>query len=532
MLKEKIINDCCLEIGGAKQHITEIVDLLSDFQLFNNKLLNPTTIEHPNKNINLTHLIPPKGCLLTGESGCGKSIIAAKIAGNGFVNGTFHSSNFFQPIVVGKGEKMLVEAFDSTVPKILVLENIDLFCGYGKVESQLLDLLIYLIDSSKTVFILATTNKPSSISKKLLGSQRLDTIINISTSSFDQRKEILEIQTKDFRIPEPQKNNLIDKIAFESRGFSPSDLKNLCLNAFLEFTKDKSTDSSINSLLEKNVCEKHFDLALKYTKPASLLEYEGRVPQVFFSDIYGLDSIVDDIKSSVLIPAINGEQYRKLGVEPPKGILMYGPPGVGKSALCYALANESGINTIFADCTELRSMVVGESEKAIKKLFYKARTSCPCIIVFDHFESLASHRNSNKSSEGGTNRIVTTLLTELDGFTSGSNSEQIIIVAVTNHPQKIDTAFLRPGRLDIHICIDLPDEKSRMQIIHGFMQKIPNEVTPEYLVHIAQISKGWSGSDLMGLCQRAAMVSIRTDRLFGKVTKAHLEESLNEMLKT
>ncbi|PVU85465.1 hypothetical protein BB559_006993 [Furculomyces boomerangus] len=475
MLKEKIINDCCLEIGGAKQHITEIVDLLSDFQLFNNKLLNPTTIEHPNKNINLTHLIPPKGCLLTGESGCGKSIIAAKIAGNGFVNGTFHSSNFFQPIVVGKGEKMLVEAFDSTVPKILVLENIDLFCGYGKVESQLLDLLIYLIDSSKTVFILATTNKPSSISKKLLGSQRLDTIINISTSSFDQRKEILEIQTKDFRIPEPQKNNLIDKIAFESRGFSPSDLKNLCLNAFLEFTKDKSTDSSINSLLEKNVCEKHFDLALKYTKPASLLEYEGRVPQVFFSDIYGLDSIVDDIKSSVLIPAINGEQYRKLGVEPPKGILMYGPPG---------------------------------------------------------FESLASHRNSNKSSEGGTNRIVTTLLTELDGFTSGSNSEQIIIVAVTNHPQKIDTAFLRPGRLDIHICIDLPDEKSRMQIIHGFMQKIPNEVTPEYLVHIAQISKGWSGSDLMGLCQRAAMVSIRTDRLFGKVTKAHLEESLNEMLKT
>ncbi|ORX61322.1 AAA-domain-containing protein [Hesseltinella vesiculosa] len=239
---------------------------------------------------------------------------------------------------------------------------------------------------------------------------------------------------------------------------------------------------------------------LAAARPSGLSAFASPAPNVQFCDIYGMDTVIRDIKASVITPFQRPEQYIALGITAPKGILLHGPPGTGKTMICCALAREAGVNYIFVESTQLRSKVVGESEKSIANLFSHARSNSPCILFIDQIDILVPKRGSRSTSENTGDRIVTGFLT------------------ATNRIEVIDEAVLRPGRFDEHIQIQLPDQHQRKAIIQGLTKKIPLEMSPEQLDEMVTQSRGWAGADLENILREAAMENLRQDR---QATKCH-----------
>ncbi|KAI8076568.1 P-loop containing nucleoside triphosphate hydrolase protein [Gilbertella persicaria] len=253
----------------------------------------------------------------------------------------------------------------------------------------------------------------------------------------------------------------------------------------------------------------HFHYALSIVKPSNLNEFASRVPDVSFKDIFGIDDIIQEIKTSVIQPFQQPHKYLELGISPPKGILIHGPTGVGKTMLCSALASEAGVNFMLVESSQIRSKIVGESEKGIAKLFAQARSNAPCILFIDQIDMLLPKRGTSQSSENTSDRIVTGFLT------------------ATNRIDAIDPAVLRPGRFDEHIYIPLPDENQRYATIQGISAKMPIDIDHHQRTELVQKTANWSGKVISSYLSTHILSGAQLNNLFREAAMASLRESVN-----
>ncbi|KAI8361616.1 P-loop containing nucleoside triphosphate hydrolase protein [Mortierella sp. GBAus27b] len=237
----------------------------------------------------------------------------------------------------------------------------------------------------------------------------------------------------------------------------------------------------------------YFEQALKVIRPSGMGEFQSKIPPVTFKNLYGIEDVIADLRVSVIEPFHNPGKYIDMGISPPRGLLIHGVPGVGKTMLCCALAEELGINFMLVEGSQIRSKVVGESEQNIARMFAQAKANAPCILFIDQIDVLAPSRGSTHTSENSGDRIVTGLLT------------------ATNRPEVIDSAIMRPGRLDQIVYIPIPDQKTRQAILEGFASKMPLRISVQEMEQLLDSTIGYSGADLENLCREAALICLRED---------------------
>ncbi|KAJ1649745.1 hypothetical protein IWQ61_009261 [Dispira simplex] len=480
-----------------------------------------------------------QGALITGAPGTGKTYLAQRLVHHldisyHFLDGTqvFHTDE-------GQSERYLTTVFQALVkqlPAVLVIDNVEVLCPASPPLPSALVRRVYtrflaLLDAplrhnrshaySGIPFILATTGDPQAVASSLLRTGRLDTTVTLGLSRAVERLAVLRIVSSDLPLGEPaERETTLITVANLTPGFTPADLQNLCLQIAQILAYSTSTDPTPRAHLA------HFRQVLETVRPSGLADLSLRIPRVYFDQIYGLDSVIAELKSTIIRPFQEPELYDTLGIQPPTGVLLHGPPGVGKTMLCCALATESGLNTILVDGTQVRSKYVGESEKALARLFLKARQSAPCIMFIDQLDMVAPPRGTRLTSENSNERIVASFLTEMDGFhskTSLDNSQgRVFVVATTSRPRDVDPALLRPGRFDHHIHIDLPNMDQRRALLRGMVQQTPLTLSDSFLAQLIDTTQGLSGADLKSIIQEAALCSLRTDITHTYVEEAHV----------
>jgi len=463
---------------------------------------------------------PPKGVLLHGPPGTGKTLLARAVANETnshfiHINGPEIMSKFY-----GQSEQNLRKKFDDAeknAPSIIFIDEIDAIASkreevHGEVERRVVAQLLTLMDGLKSrgkVVVIAATNVPNLLDPALRRPGRFDREIDIGVPSKEGRLDVLKIHTRNMPLA---KNVSLKEVAAITHGFVGADLASLCKEAAmillrrllpkLKLSEDEPISSEVLNQIQ--ITKKDFQEALKVVRPSALREVLVELPNVAWDDIGGLDEVKQELKESVEWPLKKAEVFKKLGISPPKGILLYGPPGTGKTLLAKAVANESEANFISVKGPELFSKWVGESEKAVREVFAKARQTSPTIIFFDELDAIAPKR-----TEGGENnvseRVVNQLLTEMDGLEELYN---ISIVASTNRPDIIDGALLRPGRFDRLILVPAPDEKTRKKIfsVHLKDMSLGKDVNVSTLV---KRTKGYTGADINSVCREAGIIALR-----------------------
>ncbi|KAF9914435.1 hypothetical protein BX616_008301 [Lobosporangium transversale] len=315
---------------------------------------------------------------------------------------------------------------------------------------------------------------------------------------------------------------ILEKIAKATHGFVPTDLQSLCTESAL-LLLSKMAAGHKDAMIDYTYIEQ----ALRTIRPSGMGEFLSSIPKINFSDLFGMQDAIADIKVSIIEPFHDPGKYIKMGIAPPRGLLVHGPPGVGKTRLCCALSQELGINFMLVESSQIRSKVVGESEQNIAKMFAQAKANAPCILFIDQIDVLAPSRGSTHTSENSNDRIVTGLLTEMDGFFSkdaGSRAEvDVLVLAATNRPEVIDSAILRPGRLDQIIFIPGPNEETRKMILEGYTSKMPIKLNEKDMQSLAKTTEGYSGADLENLCREAALICLRQDITNTEITFSHME---------
>merc|ERR1712168_660652 len=357
---------------------------------------------------------------------------------------------------------------------------------------------------------MAATNRPNSIDPALRRFGRFDREVDIGIPDTTGRLEILRIHTKNMKLADDVD---LEQVASETHGHVGADLAALCSEAALQQIRGKidlidleeeTIDAEVMDALA--VTNEDFKFALGQSNPSALRETVVEVPNISWTDIGGLESVKRELQELVQYPVEYPEIYAKYGQSPSKGVLFYGPPGCGKTLLAKAIANECQANFISIKGPELLTMWFGESEANVRDIFDKARSAAPCVLFFDELDSVAQSRGGSTGDAGGAaDRVINQILTEMDGMGSKKN---VFIIGATNRPDIIDSAILRPGRLDQLIYIPLPDEASRISILGAALRKTPvaKEVDIAYL---AKLTNGFSGADLTEICQRAVKLAIR-----------------------
>ncbi|KAI7889822.1 P-loop containing nucleoside triphosphate hydrolase protein [Mucor mucedo] len=484
------------EIGGCHELLLHIVQKI--------KVVQTTT--------SLSALPRSKGMLLYGKPGTGKTVLAIAVAKySNLPYYVLNSPDIFQT-EEGVSESKLTDFFQQSNQhpmSILVLDEFDMIAAKltskkGSLDMRISSILMALLDRSKNVFVIGLSSRIHAVDPSFLRSGRLDDIQEIVIKLPEQRYDILRIITKNLPFQsDKERDDILMHVSKITHGFVPSDLQSLSSQVILSLIKQQET----------HVKKSHFIQALTIVKPSNLNEFASKIPDISFSDIYGMDDIIAEIKTSVIQPFQHPENYLELGISPPKGILIHGPTGVGKTMLCSALAAEAGVNFMLVESSQIRSKVIGESEKGIAKLFSQARANSPCILFIDQIDMLLPKRGTSQSSENTSDRIVTGFLTEMDGLLtkSAKKSAQIdlLVVAATNRIDAIDPAVLRPGRFDEHVYIPLPDEKQREEIVRGISAKMPISLNDFERGVLVKNTKNWSGAQLDNLFREAAMVSLR-----------------------
>ncbi|KAI9330121.1 P-loop containing nucleoside triphosphate hydrolase protein [Pilaira anomala] len=478
----------CNEIGGCKELIQHILKKLNVIQ-------TSTT---------LSILPRSKGLLLFGKPGTGKTVLATTIAKySNIPYYILNSSDIFQA-EEGASESKLKQVFEKASQdktSIIVLDEIDMIAGKltskkANLDMRISSILMSLIDGlKKNVFIIGLSSRLHAIDPAFLRSGRLDDVQELIIKLPKQRYEILNIMTKELPFQsKSERQNILHHVSKITHGFVPSDLLSLCSQVILSLIKNQ-TQQFLNL--------QDFLNALKIVKPSNLNEFASKIPDISFSDLFGIDDIIQEIKTSVIQPFRHPERYLELGISPPKGILVHGPTGVGKTMLCSALAAEAGVNFMLVESSQIRSKVVGESEKGIAKLFAQARANAPCILFIDQIDMLLPKRGTSQSSENTSDRIVTGFLTEMDGLLTKKVKKSahidLLVVAATNRIESIDSAVLRPGRFDEHILIPLPDEKQRLDIIKGISSRMPIDLSDSGLDQLVKRTNHWSGKQKINI---------------------------------
>eukprot|EP00004_Rigifila_ramosa_P013629 TRINITY_DN303_c0_g1_i1.p2 TRINITY_DN303_c0_g1~~TRINITY_DN303_c0_g1_i1.p2 ORF type:complete len:836 (+),score=240.81 TRINITY_DN303_c0_g1_i1:55-2562(+) len=496
------------DIGGCRKQLAQIRELVE------------LPLRHPQlfKSIGVK---PPKGILMYGPPGTGKTLIARAVANETgafffLINGPEIMSK-----MAGESESNLRKAFEEAeknAPAIIFIDEIDSIAPKrdktgGEVERRIVSQLLTLMDGLKSrahVMVIGATNRPNSIDPALRRFGRFDREVDIGIPDATGRLEVLRIHTKNMRLAEDVD---LESVANETHGYVGADIAALCTEAALQCIREKMDvidleDETIDAAVLDSmaVTQDHFKTALGLSNPSALRETVVEIPNVTWDDIGGLENVKRELKETVQYPVEFPEKFAKFGMSPSKGVLFYGPPGCGKTLLAKAIANECQANFISIKGPELLTMWFGESEANVREIFDKARAAAPCVLFFDELDSIAKSRGGSAGDAGGaSDRVINQILTEMDGMNSKKN---VFIIGATNRPDIIDSAVLRPGRLDQLIYIPLPDLGSRRQIFKAVLRKSPiaKNVDLEFL---AQSTEGFSGADLTEICQRACKLAIR-----------------------
>jgi len=496
------------DVGGVRKQMAQIRELVE------------LPLRHPLlfKTIGVK---PPKGILLYGPPGSGKTLIARAVANETgafffLINGPEIMSK-----LAGESESNLRKAFEEAeknAPAIIFIDEIDSIAPkrektQGEVERRIVSQLLTLMDGMKSrahVIVMGATNRPNSVDAALRRFGRFDREIDIGVPDETGRLEVLRIHTKNMKLDDEVD---LEKVSKETHGYVGADLAALCTEAALQCIREKMDvidleDDTIDAeiLDSMAVTNEHFITALSVSNPSALRETVVEVPNVSWEDIGGLESVKQELQETVQYPVEHPEKFEKFGMAPSKGVLFYGPPGCGKTLLAKAIANECQANFISVKGPELLTMWFGESEANVREIFDKARQSAPCVLFFDELDSIANQRGSSSGDAGGAaDRVLNQILTEMDGMGS---KKTVFIIGATNRPDIIDSALMRPGRLDQLIYIPLPDEKSRLSIFKANLRKSPlaRDVDVDTL---ASFTNGFSGADITEICQRACKFAIR-----------------------
>jgi len=480
---------------------------------------------------------PPKGVLLYGPPGTGKTLIAKAVANEAgahfiAINGPEIMSKFY-----GESERRLREAFEEAeknAPSIIFIDELDAIAPKreevaGEVERRVVAQLLTLMDGLKSrgqVIVIGATNRPDAIDPALRRPGRFDREIEIGIPDRDGRKEILQVHTRNMPLADDVD---LDELADITYGYVGADLAALCKEAAMRALRRVIPELDLEKgeippeVFEKlKVTRADFMDAFKSITPTALREVMVQVPNVHWDDIGDLDHVKQRLKEMIEWPLKHPEMFSRMGIEPPKGILLFGPPGCGKTLLAKAVATESEANFIAVRGPEVLSKWVGESEKAIRKVFQKARQAAPCIIFFDEIDSIAPRRGMYGGESGVTERLVNQLLAEMDGIEKLKN---VVVIAATNRPDILDPALLRPGRFDRIVYVPPPDKNGRLEIFKVHTKKMPlaDDVDLEKL---AEMTEGYTGADIEAVCREAALNALREDPKAEKVHMRHFKKAL------
>ncbi|KAK9872122.1 hypothetical protein WA026_016174 [Henosepilachna vigintioctopunctata] len=487
-LKQNEDQVCLSKVGGLNEEINEIKEIL-------NASLNA--------HINMKLFKPINSVLLYGSSGTGKTMLAISLAKESRVNMVLINASDIHSKYSSSPNESIKELFDTAIqnsPTVIILDEVDLLCPSRSSritdsEKKIVSTLLTCLDdlngkSDSRVFVIATTNKLDSIDPCFRKRGRFEREIEIPTPNPKSRKDIIEKLL--FTINNSLSEDELLQISHNTHGFVGADLVSLCSMASLHSYRNN-----------RNIIEfRDFEYAMVKVRPSAMREVQIEVPNVKWNDIAGQENLKLILRQAVEWPLTNPESFVRLGITPPRGVLMFGPPGCSKTMIAKALATESKLNFISIKGPELFSKWVGESERAVREVFRKARQVAPSIIFFDEIDALGGERSSG-SSTSVQERVLAQLLIELDGVTP---LKDVTILAATNRPDRIDKALLRPGRLDRIVYVPLPDKITRSEIFKLKMRKMPTEnVDIDYLVNL---SEGYSGAEVNAVCHEAAMKAL------------------------
>ena len=462
---------------------------------------------------------PHSGVLLYGPPGCGKTLLAKVIASESDANMYLINGPEIMNKYYGETEARLREIFKEAKdnsPGIIFIDEIDAIAPkreevYGDVEKRVVGQLLALMDGLNergNVIVLGASNRPDSVDPALRRPGRFDREIEISVPNADGRLEILQIHTRGM----PLATDIdLKNLSNDLHGYTGADLKSLCRESAIKAIRrylpeidleNERIPSKILQSMEIKLCD-FYDAMLEVV-PTAMREFYVERAKVWWKDVGGLNDEKKILQDNMIAAISTPDKFRKMGVKPPKGVLLYGPPGCGKTLLARALAAECGANMILVRGPEILSKWVGESEKAIREIFRKAKAAAPCVVIFDELDSLAKSKMKEENNHGET--ILSQMLTEMED----SGTSNIVVIGITNRPDLIDNSMLRNGRLDIVLFVQPPDEKSRLDIIKILTDGMPlaSDIS---LNEIAVSTQNYTGADLASLCREAAVNAMQRD---------------------
>lgn len=524
-------------LGGVDKVIQQLEDLLV-LPLLQPEIYSTSKIQ------------PPRGILLHGPPGCGKTMIANAFAAELGVSFIALSAPSIVSGMSGESEKALREYFEEAkkmAPCLIFIDEIDAITpkresAQREMEKRIVAQLLTCMDDlalektgGKAVIVLAATNRPDSLDPALRRGGRFDKEINLGVPNEAVREQILRALTREMHLSENLNFFLLAK---QTPGFVGADLNDLVSTAgsaaikrLLDTFKTQATDMDVdndeatasakvlelrrlikrakepikNEMQAISITNEDFLTALPKIQPSSKREGFATIPDTTWADIGALRPVREELHTAIVDPIRHPEKYRRVGITAPTGVLLWGPPGCGKTLLAKAVANESRANFISVKGPELLNKFVGESERAVRQVFVRARSSIPCVIFFDELDALVPKRDDALSESSA--RVVNTLLTELDGL---SSREGIYIIAATNRPDIIDPAMMRPGRLETLLFVDLPGEDERVEILQTLSRNLKIPYT-DAIAEVARGCAGFSGADLESLLRKAGYAAIKRD---------------------
>ena len=510
------------EVGGLRAEIKvmrEIVEL---------------PLRHPELFTRLG-IEPHSGILLYGPPGCGKTLLAKVLASESEANMLAINGPEIMNKYYGETESKLRDIFKEAKehsPSIIFIDEIDAIApkreeAYGDVEKRVVAQLLALMDGLTdrgNVIVLGATNRPDSVDPALRRPGRFDREIEISVPNADGRLEVLQIHTRGMPIADDVE---LKTLSAELNGYTGADMKSLCREAAMKSIRrylpeiDLETEKIPSKILQSmDIKIIDFYDAMHEVVPTALREFYVERSKIYWENVGGLDEAKKVLEENLIAAMNEPEKFLKMGIKPPKGVLLYGPPGCGKTILARALSTESGGNMILVRGPEILSKWVGESEKAIREIFRKAKSASPCVIIFDEMDSLARTKSGEESGVGET--ILSQLLTEME---EGSSS-RVVVIGITNRPDMIDNSMLRSGRLDLRIYVPPPDEKGRLKIIEILTENMPLSSDVK-LKEIAVATQNYSGADIASLCREAAVEAMHNNS--NKITSKNFASGLKRI---
>ncbi|MDM7933820.1 MAG: CDC48 family AAA ATPase [Methanothrix sp.] len=479
---------------------------------------------------------PPKGVLLFGPPGTGKTLIAKAVANESGANFFSIAGPEIMSKYYGESEQRLREIFEEAqkaAPSIIFIDEIDSIAPRrgdvtGEVERRVVAQLLAMMDGLKErgqVVVIGATNREEAIDPALRRPGRFDREIEIGVPDRSGRLEILQIHMRNMPVSEDVN---LERLADRTHGFVGADINALCkeaaMRALRRYLPDLTTEDEIpREIVEgMQVTGNDFEEALKEIEPSAMREVLVELPRVTWSDLGGLGPLRQELIEAIEWPLKRPEKFREMGIRPPKGILLYGPPGTGKTLIAQAVANETSANFISVRGPQMLSKWVGESEKAIREIFRKAKQVSPSIVFFDELDAIAPMRGMDEGSHV-MERVVNQLLAELDGLEA---LKDVVVIAATNRPDILDPALLRAGRFDRMLFIGPPDRAGRHEILKIHTSSMPNSDDVD-LEELAEMTEGYVGSDLSSLCREAAMLAMRED--LDRVKMRHYQEAIKKV---